>query len=186
MNWPKNSGVSPAVEVALDSKIQEFLDANAQPNGGENGQEVKGLIIDLYLIYKNATTPIEAARLKQEIIAKGASWDTDDPAIDQIQKYVNRISAGHFNTATEYLDKAITHNENLKAAGATEIIQKNGKDGAVKRHEETNQILEQAKKYYLENRNQFRSKKEAAIELSKKYPTIAVGTFGNKLKKWYL
>jgi hypothetical protein len=184
MNWPKDSGVSPAVEVALNTKIQEFLDANAQPNGGENGQEVQGLIIDLYLIYKNATTPIEAARLKQEIIAKGSSWDTDDPALDQIQKYLNRIFSGQFNTATEYLDNAITHNEKLKAAGATEIIQKNGRDGAVKRHEETNQILEQAKQYYLENRNQFRSKKQAAIELSEKFPNIAVGTFVNKLKKW--
>ena len=184
MNWPKNSGISPEVEVALNSKLQEFLNANAQPNGGENAQEVQGLIIELYLIYKEAITPIEAVRLKQEIIAKGASWDTDDPALDQIQKYVNRISAGQFNTATEYLDKAITHNENLKTAGAIEIIQKNGRDGAVKRHKETNQILEQAEKYYLENRNQFRSKKQAAIELSEKFPTIAVGTFGNKLKKW--
>ena len=184
MNWPSNSGLSSEVEQLLNNRLKHFLDANPDQHGGEDGIEVQRLIIDLYVIYKSAESPLEKARLQQEIIQMGSLWDTDDPVFAQIQKYVNRICVGQYIAATDYLDKAIAFNENLKATGAAETIQKNGRDGAAKRHDEKNQILEQAKQYYLDNPDQFRSQKQAAIELSEKFPPIKAGTYTNKLKKW--
>jgi hypothetical protein len=184
MNWPSNSGLSLEVEQLLNNRLKHFLDANSEKNDGEEGIEVQRLIVDLYLIYKSAESHLEKARLQQEIIQMGSLWDTDDPVFAQIQKYVNRICKGQYSAATDYLDKAIAYKDNLKVTGAAETIQKNGREGAVKRHDEKNQILEQAKQYYLDNPDQFRSKKQAAIELSEKFPPIKVGTYTNKLKKW--
>jgi hypothetical protein len=184
MNWPSNSGMSSEVEQLLNNRLKHFLDANSDEHGGEDGIEVQRLIIDLYVIYKSAESPFEKVRLQQEIIQRGSLWDTDDPVLAQIQKYVNRICVGQYIAGTDYLDKAIAFNEKLKATGAAQTIQKNGRDGAGKKHVKTNQILEQAKQYYLDNRAQFWSQKQAAIELSEKFPPIKPGTYTNKLKKW--
>ena len=184
MNWPKNSGISPEVEVALNSKIQEFLDADSQPNGGENAQEVQGLIIDLYLIYKNATTPIETARLKQEIIAKGASWDTDDPVLAQTQKYVNRVLSGRYGEATEYLSKTLEHNEALRSEG--EAIHKHqlGKSGGESKNLKNNQVKAAALNHYKQNSHLYPTKKAAAVALEKQFPPLSWQTYRDLLKKF--
>ena len=102
----------------------------------------------MYVIYKGSNSPQDKFRLEQEIILKGKNWDTDDPTLAQIQKYVNRVLSGQNNAATDYLSKAIEHEQTSKTVSAAKVIQVKGRAGAEKRQAETNKILEQAKQIY--------------------------------------
>ena len=184
MKWINDTGLSNEIEQLLNERLQKYLEDDSTEHGGENGQAVQNLILDLYVIYKGSNSPQEKFRLQQEIILKGRDWDTDDPTFAQIQKYVNRVLSGQHNAAADYLSKAIEHEQTTKTASAAKTIQVNGRAGAEKRHAEKNKILEQAKQYYLRNLSQFNSKKQAAIVLSEKFPPIAAGTYTNKLKNW--
>jgi hypothetical protein len=184
MKWINDNSLSNEIEQLLNDRLQKYLDADSNPRGGENAQAVQNLILDLYVIYKGSNSPQEKFRLEQEIILKGKNWDTDDPTLAQIQKYVNRVLSGQNSAATDYLSKAIEHEQTSKAVGAAKVIQVNGRAGAEKRHAGTNKILEEAKQFYLSNPSQFDSKKQAAIVLSEKFPPIKPGTYTNKLKNW--
>ena len=83
MTWPKEGSLSSEIEQLLNQRIQSYIDENNLDNGGEDAQAVQKLIIDLYLIYKEADSPIDKFNLQQEIIHKGTSWDTEDPALAQ-------------------------------------------------------------------------------------------------------
>lgn len=184
MKWDNTSGLSPEVEKQLNNYIQKWLDEKPNPDDGVDSQNARTLIIDLYAIYKGANSPIEKARLQYEIIQKGAQWDTDNPALAQIQKYVNRVMKGYYKSADEYLLSADHHTNALIDKGTTEKIRSNGLAGANIRHAARNKVIEEAREYYLANKAIYPTKKAAARALNEKYPQVKFGTFVNKLKAW--
>ena len=184
MKWDNTTNLPPEVENRINARLQSYLDENQTSNGGEDSRNTQKLIIDLYVIYKGALSPLDKARLELEIIQKGTAWETDDPALDQIQKFVNRLMKGHYNSANDYILKAVEHNQNLKSQGAAEKIKATGQAGANKRHEETNIVIEKAKNFYQANIKMFKTKKAAARELTDRFPPVKFGTYLNKLKKW--
>lgn len=183
MNWPSNSGLSLEVEQLLNNRLNSFLDENPEPNGGEDGIEVHRLIIDLYVIYKGAESPLEKARLQQEIIQMGKLWDTDAPAFAQIQKYVNRVLSGQYSAATDYLSKATEHLTNLKAEGAADQKKKQGAAGGQAKHAENNKVKGDAVKFYKQNKLKYKTKKAAAVDLEARFPPLSWLTYRDILKK---
>ena len=59
-----------------------------------------------------------------------------------------------------------------------------GKLGAEQRHEARNKVKESARAYYLENRNNYRSNKDAARHLEARFGRLAFGTYANLVSKW--
>ena len=184
MKWDNTSGLSPEVEKQLNDQIQKWLDEDPNPEEGVNSQDTRKLIVDLYAIYKGANSPLEKARLQSEIIQKGAQWDTDNPSLAQIQKYVNRLMKGHYKSADEYLLNADQHTNALIDEGTTKTIRSNGLAGANIRHAKSKKVIEEARQYYLANKAAYPTKKAAARSLNEKYPEVKFGTFVNKLKTW--
>jgi len=184
MRWDNTSGLSPEIENQINDKIKIWLEENQNANGGEDSREVQKLIIELYAIYKGGNSHLNKVQLQQEIIHNGKHWDTDEPALAQIQKYVNRVMKGHYKSANAYVTKVDEHVNELKAEGAKEIIKSTGQAGALKRHEETNDAIDQAKQYYLKNKGTYPTKKAAARDLAIRFPPVQFGTYLNKLKTW--
>ena len=182
MNWPSNSGLSSEVEQLLNNRLKHFLDANSDQHGGEDGIEVQRLIIDLYVIYKSAQSPLEKARLQQEVIQLGKLWNTDDAAFAHIQKYVNQVMAGGYNAATDYLSKAIGHQDSLKMEGATHQKQKQAEAGGLARHAENNAAKAAAIEFYALNKHKYKTKKEAAVDLEARFPPLSWQTYRSILK----
>ena len=182
MNWPSNSGLSSEVEQLLNNRLKHFLDVNPDQHGGEDGIEVQRLIIDLYVIYKSAESPLEKSRLQQEIIQIGSLWDTDDPVFAQIQKYVNKVMSGEYNGATDYLSKAIRHQDSLKSEGATHQKQKQAEAGGLARHAEDNAVKAAAIEFYALNKHKYKTKKEAAVDLEARFPPLSWHTYRSILK----
>ena len=184
MRWDNTSGLSLKVEDQLNEYLRAWLDENSSTNDCIDARETQKLIIDLYAIYKGVSSPLDKARLQSEITHKGAQWDTDNPALAQIPKYVNRVMKGHYQSADEYLSNADQHTNALITEGANKKIRSNGLAGANKRHAEINKVIEEAKQYYLANKAAYPTKKAAARALNAKYPQVKFGTFVNKLKAW--
>lgn len=184
MRWDNTSGLSPEIEKELNDKIKIWLEENQNNNGGEDSREVQKLIIELHAIYKGAKSNLDKARLQQEIIHLGKHWDTDEPELAQIQKYVNRVMEGQYKSADAYVAKVDQHIHDLKVQGTKEKIKTTGQAGALKRHEETNKVIDLAKQHYLANKRSYRTKKEAARDLANRFPPVKFGTYVNKLKTW--
>ena len=140
MNWNNSTGLDAATEALLKNRIKKYLDEDSSASGGDDAQAVHALILELYGIYKSASGPIGIYKAQQEIIAKGKQWDTDDPALAQIQKYVNRVLAGKFNSATGYLEKAIQHKSEVQKIAAADRLKGMGQSGANAKHANNNQV----------------------------------------------
>lgn len=184
MNWNNSTGLDAATEALLNNRIQKYLDEETSASAGDDAQAVHTLILELYEIYKSVSDPIDIYNAQQEIIAKGKQWDTDDPALAQIQKYVNRVFAGKFNSATDYLEKAIQHKSDVQKKAATERVKEMGQSGANAKHETNNQVKANAIAYYLQNRDQYSTKKAAAVDLERRFPPLSWTTYLGVLKKY--
>jgi hypothetical protein len=144
MTWPKEGNLSSEIEQLLNQRIQSYIDENKSENGGEDAQAVQKLIIDLYLIYKEADSPSDKFNLQQEIIHKGASWDTEDPALAQNQKYVNRVLLGQHHTATQYLSNAIDHKIQIEKTSGASHLSKLSQAGGNAKHAANNIVKAKA------------------------------------------
>ena len=184
MNWNNSTGLDAATEALLNNRIQKYLDEDYSASAGDDAQAVHTLILELYGIYKCASGPIGIYKAQQEIIAKGKQWDTDDPALAQIQKYVNRILAGKLNSATEYLEKAIQHKSEVEKNAAAGRVKEMGQSGANAKHANNNQVKENAIAYYLQNRDQYSTKKAAAVDLERRFPPLSWTTYLGALKQY--
>ncbi len=184
MNWNNSTGLDAATEALLNNRIQKYLDEDSSASGGDDAQGVHALILELYGIYKSASGPIGIYKAQQEIIAKGKQWDTDDPALAQIQKYVNRVLAGKFNSATGYLEKAIQHKIEVQKIAAADRLKVMGQSGANAKHANNNQVKANAIAYYLQNHDQYSTKKAAAVDLERRFPPLSWTTYLGVLKKY--
>jgi len=183
MTWLKEGSVSSEVERLLNQRIQSYIDENNSDNGGEDAQAVQKLIIDLYLIYKEADSPSDKFNLQQEIIHKGTSWDTEDPALAQIQKYVNRVLIGQYHTATQYLAKAIEHKIQTERIAGASHLSKHSQTGGIAKHAANNIVKAKALEYFQNNRHIYKTKKDAAVDLEKLFPPLSWQTYLGLLKK---
>jgi len=183
MKWDNTSNLSPEVEKQINDHLQNWLDEKLNANGVEDSRDVQKLIIALYIIYKGSTSPLDKGRLQTEIIQKGTQWDTDDPAFAQIQKYINRVMKGQYNSASNYISEAHKHKDSLKTQGAKEQKHNQAKAGAQKRHEAQNKIKEKAIEFYNANKNTYASKKVAAYDLSKRFPELSEFTYKDIIKR---
>jgi len=184
MNWNNTTGLDAATEALLNNRIQKYLDEDYSASAGDDAQAVHTLILELYGIYKSASDPIGIYKAHQEIIAKGKHWDTDDPALAQIQKYLNRVLAGKFNSATDYFEKSIQHKSEVKKNAATDRVKEMGQSGANSKHAKNNQVKANAIAYYLQNRGQYPTKKAAAVDLERRFPPLSWTTYLGILKKY--
>ena len=183
MTWPKEGSLSREIEQLLNQRIQSYIDENNLDNGGEDAQAVQKLIIDLYLIYKEADSPIDKFNLQQEIIHKGTSWDTEDPVLAQIQKYVNRVFLGQYHTATQYLSNAIDHKIQIEKASGASHLSKLSQAGGNAKHAANNIVKAKALEHFQKNRHIYKTKKDAAVDLEKLFPTLSWQTYLGLLKK---
>jgi hypothetical protein len=182
MNWLSRRPVTADVEVKLKERIQNFIEENTANDGGSDHLSVKKLIQDLYLIVKLETDSKHSKILTERISALAASWDSEEPELAHIQKYLNRLFSNREQLASDYIDRSI----NLKIE-SDNVLSKQAKSDTAKNNAhlknlETNQAKEAALKYYEENHAKFESKKEAARELELKFPPIKYSTYYRSLR----
>jgi len=182
MNWLSRRPVTAEVEVKLKERIQSFIEENTTNNGGSDYLSVKKLIQDLYLIVKLETDSKHSKILINRISELAASWDSEEPELAHIQKYLNRLFSNREQLASDYIDRSI----NLKIESDNALSKKaksdTAKNNAQLKNHETNQIKKAALKYYEENHEKFKLKKEAARELELKFPPIKYSTYYRSLR----
>jgi hypothetical protein len=184
MNWDNSTGLDAATEALLNNRIQIYLDEDSSASAGDDAQAAHTLILELYGLYKSASDPICIYKAQQEIIAKGKQWDTDDPAFAQIQKYVNRVLAGKFSSATDYLEKAIQQKTEVQRNAAADRSKEMGQSGANVKHANNNQVKANAIAFYLQNLDRYPTKKAAAVDLERRFPPLSWTTYLGVLKKY--
>lgn len=184
MNWNNSTGLDAVTEALLNDRLQKYLDSDSSESGGNDAQAVRELIFDLYAIYKSASDPIGVYEAQQEIIAKGKQWDTDDPSLAQIQKYVNRVLDGRLISAADYIEKATQHTSEIQNNAATGRVKEMGKSGGNAKHANNNQVKANAIAYYLQHRSQYPTKKAAAVDLERRFPPLTWTTYQGVLKKY--
>ena len=101
-----------------------------------------------------------------------------------IQKYVNRVLAGKLNSATDYLEKAIQHKSEVEKNAAAGRVKEMGQSGANTKHANNNQVKANAIAYYLQNRDQYSTKKAAAVDLERRFPPLSWTTYLGALKQY--
>jgi hypothetical protein len=91
--------------------------------------------------------------------------------------------SGEYNGATDYLSKAIRHQDSLKSEGATHQKQKQAEAGGLARHAENNVVKAAAIEFYALNKHKYKTKKEAARDLETRFPPLSWDTYRNILKR---
>jgi hypothetical protein len=177
MNWLSRRPVTAEVEVKLKERIQSFIEENTANDGGSDYLSVKKLIQDLYLIVKLETDSKQSKILIDRISELAASWDSEEPELAHIQKYLNRLFSNREQLASDYIDRSI----NLKIESDNELSKQTksdtAKNNAHLKNLETNQVKEAALNYFNENRHKYKTKKEAAYELASKFPPLKYTTY---------
>ena len=128
-----------------------------------------------------------SSQVKEKIIAEttatALNWDTNDAALSTTQKIFNRLASGRYSEAVKLAESSIQTNE---AIGKS-ILSKNAKKSIATRHSKTNITLEEALKYYEDNREKYKGyggKKKAAYDLSSMFPPLTPATYQRHLKKY--
>ena len=178
MSWP-DENLPPEILAKLNKKIEEFESVTTELKGAEGAFIVQNLCIDLYMIWKSSEDP----RTREELLKKGSSWDTEEPNLAHIQKYINRLMAGKLQDASDYFENALQHTESIVKEGVRQDRTQNAKNNAQKRHGENNQIKKSALDFYKTNKNSYKTKKAAARDLEDRFPPLSFHTYLNALKK---
>ncbi len=172
--------LSWTMQDKMDRKIEAFRAKDGHETYTQQAKDVKRLIRDLvYIIYgvDNASAAVKS-KYSRMIKDTAREWDTDDPALSHIQKYLNRLMSGKLESASLYIEKAV----NLKDANTTAIRSAHGRSNALKRHSPRSAIKQSALEYYDSHRQDFSSKKDAARALEKRFPGIAFATYQRALQ----
>jgi hypothetical protein len=119
MNW-LNRDLPPKTLEKLDAKIKLFMSEQTELDGAEGSLEVKILCIDLYKVYKDK----DDQRTEEELLAMGERWDTDEPELAHIQKYINRLMSDRLQEASDYFEEAAEHEASKKSEAASDAISK--------------------------------------------------------------
>ncbi len=183
MTWLTSRSVSAEVEQKLEKRINEYLANDSSNDGGKDGGAAKELVIELYLIIEGHADHQREELLRQHITKLAAEWDSDDPELAHIQKYLNRLFSVRKQSASDYIDRAV----NQQIASTAAIIHSAKKSAAThsanSKHEQNNAAKNAALAYYEKNKSSYSSKKIAACDLESKFPPLKCSTYYRLLKK---
>ncbi len=183
ITWPNNPQISSAVRNKLNARIDKFLLADASPNGAENSDEVENFVLDVMAIFtKTFGRPNEGAK-QLGIILNGIEWDTDEPRLAHIQKYINRFFAGKASDAYDYLDRALAQRQADDAQVAKGTLRETGSKGGKEKNRRHKEAQENAIAFYKKNHSMFKTKKEAARYCEQHFPPVAMSTYCRVLRK---
>lgn len=182
MKWPDDPNLPPDIVARLNQRIEEFLDADRSTNGGANAAAVRALVLDLFSIHQSCVGEVNKVSRQSELELQGLYWDTDEPNLAHVQKYINRLFAGQLENATEYIDRAINERASADAALVKDTMVRTGGRGGTAKRTKTSPIIEVAMLYYRENHQQYKTKKDAARHLEGKFPPVAYSTYYRKLR----
>lgn len=182
MNWLNRRPVTAEVALKLKERIQNFIEENTAIDGGCDHLSVKKLIQDLYLIVRLETDSKYSKMLIDRISELAASWDTEEPELAHIQKYLNRLFSDREQLATDYIDRSINLKIESDNALSKQAKSDTAKNNAHLKNLETNQVKEAALNYFNGNSHKFKTKKEAARELELKFPPIKYSTYYRYLR----
>ena len=177
MNWPDRN-LPPDIQARMNQKIEEFRLAASDLHGAEGAREVKKLSVELYKIWSDS----DATLTEAELLSKGSNWNTDEPELAQIQKYLNRLLSGRLQEAADYFEKSENYKASLIAQGVVESRSRAATDNANKRHASNNSTKSRALKYYVEHKKNYRNKVEAAYDLAERFPPLKYETYYKALK----
>ena len=179
MNWP-NGNLPTDILARLNTKIEEFGSVASDLSGAEGSLEVQKFSVGLFMILMGSEDP----RLREELLSKGANWDTEEPELAQIQKYLNRLLSGRLQDAADYFEKSEDHKSSLIAAGVIQAKSQAAKVSAKKRHESNNLTKTKALKFYAANKKKYSNKVEAAYDLAKRFPPLKYETYYKAIKSF--
>ena len=177
MNWPDRD-LPPKVLENLDAKIELFMSQKTALDNEEGMSKVKKFSVDLYKIYVGKND----LRTEEELLAKGEKWDTDEPKLTHIQKFINRLMSDKLQEASDYFENAAKYAELINSEAVFNSRRKSAKASADKKHRGNNRIKADAIAYYLKNRETFVTKGDAARKLEKRFPPLSYRTYYDALK----
>lgn len=177
MIQPKAPKIAANVQDRLQERLDRFLAEDESTDGGKDSAAVRLLCIDLYSIFHGCTgTDAEVAELF-DFASNAADWDTEEPHLAHIQKYLNRLFAGSDQAAHTYLDRAINQKIAADASVATVTMSRNGFLGGKATQLKKVEAIAQAQQHYQLNHTQFRNKKEAARRYEELFPPVKFSTY---------
>ena len=178
MNWPDEK-LPTDMLARLNTKIEEFGSVASDLSGAEGSLEVKKFSVELFMILMGSEDP----RLSEELLSKGANWDTEEPELAQIQQYLNRLFSGKHQEAADYFEKAEAHKASMISEGLTQAKSQAGTDRVNKKHGPNNRIKAEAIEFYKKNEGDYASKTQAAHDLEIRFPPLKAETYSKALKK---
>lgn len=177
MKWPNDGSAPRSIIEKMNDRIKRFLDEDPSENGGADCAAVKELIVDLQQIWVGDVPRIEQEERLKSLQEFGSTWDTDDPQLTHIQKYLNRLLSDEETRATDYISAVIEQRAKDEETIGRQALSESGTKGGKKKHETTNRVKEAAILYYEQHKQVFTSKKEAARYLEQKFPPIKFSTY---------
>jgi len=177
MKWPNDESASRSTIEKMNDRIKRFLDEDPSENGGADGAAAKELIIDLHRIWVGDAPLTEQEERRKSLREFGRTWDTDDPRLTHIQKYLNRLLGDEDTRATDYISAVIEQRAKEEEIIGRRTLSESGARGSKKKHEPTNRVKEVALLYYEQHEQEFASKKEAARYLEQNFPPIKFTTY---------
>jgi len=176
--WPDDQ-LDPIMLAKLNDRISVFMSNSTELADIEGSLEVKKLSIDLYKIWRgSADTSTE-----EELLVKGANWDTEEPKLAQIQKYLNRLLSGKHQEASDYFEKSVEHKKSIISEGLDQAKSQAGTDRVNKKHGPNNRTKAKAIEFYKINKDDYVSKTQAAHDLEIRFPPLKAETYYKALTK---
>ena len=177
MKWPQDTKISADVQEKLNERLDRFLAEDESTDGGKDSAAVQLLCIDLYAIAHGFTGTVAEVADLFEFASNAAEWDTEEPQLAHIQKYLNRLFAGSDHAAHTYIDRAINQKIAADASVATVTMSRNGSLGGKATQLKKVEAIAQAQQHYQLNHTQFKNKKEAARRYEELFPPVKFSTY---------
>jgi hypothetical protein len=175
--WPDDANLPGAVRDLVEQRINEFLVADNGSDGAQDGHAVQEFILDLYSIINACVDSADEGARHMELILTGMEWDTDEPRLAHIQKYINRLFADRQHDAYVYMDKVLDQRTADAAAAAKRGVAETGSLGGSAKNKATTDAVDRALVHYRANSTLFASKKAAAAYYEQHFPPVKFSTY---------
>jgi len=183
MKWPDDPNIAPEVKDRLNGRLAQFLAEDGGSDGGKNGDAVRLLCLDLYSIYHGCEEADDEVTKLFDFAYNAAEWDTEEPTLAHIQKYINRLFASRDDVADSYLDRAINERLQEDADAAAATMSQHGSRGGAASQLQNSKAIAAALQHYQQHHAQFRNKKEAARHYEQMFPPVKFSTYYRILRK---
>lgn len=183
MKWQQDAKISPDVQDRLNERVAKFIAENGSNDGAKDSAAVLVLCLDLYSIYHGLEGTDDDVEKLFDFASIAEEWDTDEPKLTHIQKYINRLFAGRDQSAYRYIDSAINEQIAADAEVAAATMSRNGSLGGTASQRAKVKAIAQAQEHYRQHHSQFRNKKEAARHYEELFPPVKFSTYYRILRK---